>query len=62
MFEILKESSLRIKTGLAMLGVLFLVGLLDNLFVTWLFLGVVMLFGVSEAMKLFGSERNLIYL
>jgi phosphatidate cytidylyltransferase len=62
MFEIIKDSSLRIKTGLIMLAVLLLVGLIDNTFVTWLFLGVVMIFGVAEAMRLFQSERNLIYL
>ncbi|MBI3873676.1 MAG: phosphatidate cytidylyltransferase [Arcobacter sp.] len=62
MFEIVKESSLRIKTGLIILGVVLLVGLIDNKFITWFFLGIIMIFGVAEAMKLFQSERNFIFL
>jgi len=62
MFEVVKESSLRIKTGLIILGVVLLVGFIDSKFITWFFLGVIMIFGVAEAMKLFQSERNLIFI
>lgn len=62
MFDVIKESSLRIKTGLIILGVVLLVGVIDSRFITWVFLGLTMLFGVAEAMKLFQSERNLIFI
>lgn len=62
MFEILRDSSERIRTGVILIAVVLFIGLIDNKFLTWLFLGLVMMVGVSEAMKLFKSERNLIYL
>ena len=62
MLEILKDSSERIRTGVILVAVVLFIGIIDNKFLTWLFLGFVMMIGVSEAMKLFQSERNLIYL
>ena len=62
MLEILKDSSERIRTGIILVAVVLFIGIIDNKFLTWLFLGFVMMIGVSEAMKLFQSERNLIYL
>lgn len=62
MFDILKESSERIKTGLILVVVVLFIGVIDSKFITWLFLGGIMIVGVSEAMKLFKSERNLIYI
>ncbi len=62
MFEILKDSSERIRTGVALVAVVLFIGVIDSKFITWLFLGGIMMVGVSEAMKLFKSERNLIYL
>lgn len=62
MFDILKESSERIKTGVILVAVVLFIGVIDSKFITWLFLGGIMIVGVSEAMKLFKSERNLIYI
>jgi len=62
MIDILKDSSERIRTGVILVAVVLFIGLIDSKFLTWLFLGFVMMIGVSEAMKLFKSERNLIYL
>ncbi|MDD2697357.1 MAG: phosphatidate cytidylyltransferase [Arcobacteraceae bacterium] len=62
MFEVLKDSSERIRTGVILVAVVLFIGVIDSKIITWLFLGGIMMVGVSEAMKLFKSERNLIYL
>jgi phosphatidate cytidylyltransferase len=61
MFNLLKESSTRIKTALLLFAVFIAVSLIDSLFVTWLFLGVFMIVGVSEAMKLFQVNDHIVY-
>jgi phosphatidate cytidylyltransferase len=48
----------RVVTGIALLAAVLLVGLIDNFFVMWLFLGVVYLLAFKEAVKLFGVERD----
>jgi phosphatidate cytidylyltransferase len=62
MFEILRDSSERIRTGVILVAVVLFIGIINSKILTWLFLGMVMMIGVSEAMKLFKSERNLIYI
>jgi phosphatidate cytidylyltransferase len=62
MLEILKDSNERIRTGVIIAVVVVLIGIINSKILTWFFLGGVMMVGVSEAMKLFKSERNLIYL
>ncbi len=61
MLDIIKDSSLRIKTALVLFAVFSLVSLIDTLFLTWIFLGIIMLIGISEAMKLFSIEDNSAY-
>ncbi len=43
-------------TGLALLGLVALIGFIDNLFVMWLFLGIIYMFAFYEAMKLYKVE------
>lgn len=43
-------------TGLALLGLVSLIGVIDNLFVMWLFLGIIYIFAFYEAMKLYNVE------
>jgi phosphatidate cytidylyltransferase len=56
--SILRDSKERIITGIALLAVVTIVGLIDNFFVMWLFLGVVYLLAFKEAQKLFGVEKD----
>ena len=60
--SIFTSSKERIITGLALVGAVLIIGLIDNFFVMWLFLGAVYILAFNEAMKLFGVEKNnLIY-
>ena len=52
----------RITTGLALLAVVVIVGLLDNLFLMWLFFGVVYLLAFKEAMALYGLKKDTLLL
>jgi len=56
--SILRDSKERIFTGLALLAVVLVVGLIDNFFVMWLFLGAVYLLAFKEAVVLFGVEKD----
>ena len=56
--SILRDSKERIITGIALLAVVLVVGLIDNFFVMWLFLGAVYLLAFKEAEKLFGVEKD----
>jgi len=51
----------RIVTGLALLVVVFLIGWVDNLFVMWLFFGVVYLIAFKEAMALYGIKKESLF-
>lgn len=59
--ETLNASKQRTISGLAMLAVVLTVGILDNFFVVWAFLGVIYLFAFYEANKLFGIDNNTLY-
>lgn len=43
-------------TGFALLGLVALIGFIDNLFIMWLFLGIIYMFAFYEAMKLYKVE------
>ena len=62
MFDIISDSSTRIKTGLALMLAFLLMGYIDSLILTWVILGIVMLFAVKESMNLFdlNDERFMI--
>jgi phosphatidate cytidylyltransferase len=51
----------RIITGLALLGGVLLIGLMDSFFLFWLIFGVVYLFAFYEANRLFGINNNNLY-
>jgi phosphatidate cytidylyltransferase len=51
----------RIVTGLALIGVVGAIGVIDNLTLTWAFLGVLYLFAFFESLKLYQVENNAIY-
>lgn len=61
MIDIIKDSSTRIKTALALFAVFIAVSFIDTLFVTWVFFGIFMIIGISEAMKLFSVEDYIVY-
>ena len=52
----------RITTGLALLAVVVIVGLIDNLFLMWLFFGIVYLLAFKEAMALYGLKKDALLL
>ncbi|ADV45503.1 phosphatidate cytidylyltransferase [Nitratifractor salsuginis] len=56
------EHSQRWKTALILLGLIALVGFIDNTFLTWLFLGVVYALALPEAMRLFRTAESTLYL
>ncbi len=62
MFDIINESSTRIKTGIALVVVLLIVGLIDSFFLTWLLLGGLMIIALYEAMQLFNMDDEKIYI
>ena len=62
MFDIIGQSSTRIKTGIVLIiGLLFL-GYIDSSGFTWLFLGVIMMIALKESMILFDIDEGKIYL
>lgn len=56
--SILRDSKERLITGVALLAVVAIVGLIDNFFVMWLFLGAVYLLAFKEAARLFGVQKD----
>lgn len=52
----------RFKTGIALIGAVVLLALIDNSFLTWSVLGVAFMFSFYEAVKLFGVDDNSLYL
>jgi len=60
--NILSQSSTRIKTGLALIAILLIVGYINSIPLTWLLLGVLMLVALKEAMNLFKINDDKIYL
>jgi phosphatidate cytidylyltransferase len=61
MFDIISDSSTRIKTGVALVVGLLVIGFIDSMALTWLLLGAIMLVAIYEAMELFKIDDNNIY-
>jgi len=51
----------RIVTGVLLLGGVYLIGVIDSFFLTWLFLGAVYMLAFYEATKLFDVKNNALY-
>jgi phosphatidate cytidylyltransferase len=62
MFDIISESGTRIKTGLALILFLLVIGLMDSFLLTWLILGALMIIALYEAMELFDVDEDQIFL
>ncbi len=62
MFDIISQSGTRIKTGIALVIGLLLVGFIDSFFLTWTLFGGLMLVALYEAMNLFNIDDDKIYI
>jgi len=58
--KFLKDKS-RYLTALVLIAVVAIVGIIDNFFVTWLFLGVAYMFAIHESINLFKIKSNILY-
>jgi len=61
MSNILSQSSTRIKTGIALIVVLLIIGYIDSIPLTWLLFGGLMLVALKEALNLFKINDDKIY-
>ncbi|MEY3090338.1 MAG: hypothetical protein RL113_654 [Pseudomonadota bacterium] len=61
MANIVTEYQKRWLTGIGLLGIVGLIGWLDNFFVMWVFLGIIYIFAFYEAMKLFDLKGPSMY-
>ncbi len=59
--NIFKEDPARFLTGAVLIAVVAFVALIDNFFLTWLFLGVTFMFAFYESLHLFKIESNSLY-
>ncbi len=59
--EIFKKDKERYLTGVLLIAVVAIVAVIDNFFLTWLFLGVAYLFATHESIKLFKIDNTFIY-
>ncbi|MBD3840808.1 MAG: phosphatidate cytidylyltransferase [Campylobacterales bacterium] len=62
MWDIIQSSGTRIKTGVTLVVALLIIGFIDSFFIMWLLFGVLMMIAIHEAMKLFGSSTDSIYI
>lgn len=62
MLDILKQSSTRIKTGVALVAGLLIIGFIDSLFLTWGLFGILMIIALNEAMRLFEIDNDNLYI
>ena len=62
MFKIISDSSTRIKTGLALIIGVLLIGFINSFFLMWFLFGSLMMIAINEAMKLFNIDDDSIYL
>ncbi len=60
--EIVKSSNTRIKTGVALIVAVLIVGFIDSFFIMWLFFGGLLVVAISESQKLFRTQIDSIYL
>ncbi len=56
-FKAFNSNKQRVVTGFALLGTILIVGLIDNFFLMWAFLGVTYIIAFSEAMRLFDVKK-----
>jgi len=61
LYDIINESSTRIKTGIALLTGALIIGFIDSFFIMWLIFGILTMIAISEAMTLFKIDNNKIY-
>jgi len=61
MSNILSQSATRIKTGIALIVVLLIIGYIDSIPLTWLLFGGLMLVALKEALNLFKINDDKIY-
>ncbi|MBW6488317.1 phosphatidate cytidylyltransferase [Sulfurimonas sp.] len=60
--SIFTSSKERVTTGLVLVAAVLLIGIINNFFLMWLFLGTVYILAFQEAMRLFGIQnKTLIY-
>ncbi len=62
MSNILSESSTRIKTGIALIIAMLILGYIDSYFLFWLVFGIMLMISVSESKKLYGLKSDSIYI
>ena len=62
MFEIISQSSTRIKTGLVLVAIFLVVGIVDSFFITWFLLGGLMMVALYEALQLFDCDDEKMYI
>ena len=62
MSNILSQSATRIKTGVALIVVLLIIGLIDSFPLTWLLFGGLMIVALKEALNLFKIDDDKIYI
>ena len=62
MKEIIKSSSTRIKTGLALIAAVLFIGYIDSFFLMWILFGGLLVVAISESQRLYKTEIDSIYL
>lgn len=62
MSKIIKDSSTRIKTGIALIVAVLIIGFIDSFFIMWLLFGGLLVVAISEAQKLYKTQIDSIYL
>lgn len=60
--SIFEDHKERIVTGLALVGAVLLIGLIDNFFLMWLALGAIYLLAFQEASRLFGVAQDNLFI
>ncbi|RXK12540.1 phosphatidate cytidylyltransferase [Halarcobacter mediterraneus] len=61
MNEIIKSSSTRIKTGIALILAVLVIGYIDSFFIMWLFFGILLVISINESMKLYKMKSDSVY-
>lgn len=62
MFEMTKDVSVRVKTGVALIIALLIIGYIDSYFLFWLVFGIVLMVSVQEAKKLYKLNSDSVYI
>lgn len=61
MTEIIKSSSTRIKTGIALILAVLVIGYIDSFFIMWLLFGILLVVAINESMKMYKMKSDSIY-